>query len=375
MFTCRFYRAPGTRKAPTTYAFNMIDLVWNFPLFAGQGAEWQGYLRRAVDGLHVEDARELRPSFRGADASLRVRAAKYLGVEPERAWITCGGHHGTLVALLAAELGGKTIAVEAITYTAVLEQAKMLGATLVPCAYDGEGMTPEALRVACEAQKISAVFLMPTVHNPLGIVAGLERREALVALAREFDLIILEDDAYGFMEPTAPPNYAVLAPERTFYVRGLSKLYAPATRTGFLVVPERFTGVIESVIKSTTTGTALVYNMAALALIEDGTLARTMAAKLVEGAVRNVLGREILGDAAAPGPKSGWHLWVSLPESLTALEVQKRCLERGVMVSPANGFTPPGATVPRAIRVGLGGEVEREKIAEGVAIVAEVIAL
>ena len=52
----------------------MIDLVWNFPLFPGQGAEWQGYLRRAVDGLHVEDARELRPSFRGADAELRVRS-------------------------------------------------------------------------------------------------------------------------------------------------------------------------------------------------------------------------------------------------------------------------------------------------------------
>jgi len=353
----------------------MIDLVWNFPLFADQGAEWQGYLRKSVDSLHVTDAREMRPSFRGADASLRGRAAKWLSVPTERAWITCGGHHGTLVALLAAELGGKTLAVEAITYTAVLDQSKMLGITPIPCAYDSEGMIPEALRSACEAQKISAVFLMPTVHNPLGIVAGLARREALVALAREFDLLILEDDAYGFMEPTASPSYAVLAPERTFYVRGLSKNYAPATRTGFLIVPERFSGVIEGIIKNTTTGTALVYNMAALALIEDGTLDRVMAAKLVEGAIRNAQAREVLGDSAAPGPKHAWHLWVSLPDSLTALEVQKQCLDRGVMVSPANGFTPTGATIPRAIRIGLGGEVEREKIMEGVAIIADVIGL
>ena len=351
----------------------MIDLVWNFPLFAGQGAEWQGYLRKAVDSLHINDAREMRPSFRGADASLRARAAKWLGVSTERAWLTCGGHHGTLVALLAAELGGKNIAVEAITYTAVLEQSKMLGIQLAPCAYDSEGMTPEALRAACESQKISAVFLMPTVHNPLGIVAGLARRNVLVELAREFDLIILEDDAYGFMEPTAPPNYSILAPERTFYVRGLSKLYAPATRTGFLIVPERFSGVIEGVIKNTTTGTALVYNMAALALIENGTLDRVMAAKLVEGAIRNTAAREVLGDAAAPGPTPAWHLWISLPENLTALEAQKQCLDSGVMVSPANGFTPPGVTIPHAIRIGLGGEVEREKITEGVAIVAKII--
>jgi len=351
----------------------MIDLVWNFPLFAEQGAEWQGYLRRAVDGLHVGDARELRPTFRGADTSLRERAAKWLGVETERAWIVCGGHHGTLTALLAAELGGKSIAVEEITYTAILEQGKMLGAKLVGCAFDGEGLRPEALRAACKAQKVSAVFLMPTVHNPLGIVAGLERRKAIVEVAREFDLVIIEDDAYGFMAPDAAPSYAVLAPERTFYVRGLSKNYAPATRTGFMIVPQRFVSVMEHVIKNTTTGTSLVHNAAALALIEDGTLDRVMAAKLEEGARRNEMARAVLGGAAAPGPRCAWHLWVSLPEGLTAAVAQKMCLERGVMVSGAGGFTAPGVKVPRALRIGMGGEVEREKIAEGVRIVAEVI--
>ena len=350
----------------------MIDLVWNFPLFAEQGAEWQGYLRRAVEELPVDDARLMRPSFRGGDAGLRVRAAKWLGVEPERAWIVCGGHHGTLVSLLAAGLGGKTLAVEEITYTAILEQGKMLGTKLVACAYDGEGMTPEALREACERETVSGVFLMPTVHNPLGIVAGLERRKALVAVAREFDLVIVEDDAYGFMEPEAAPNYAVLAPERTFYVRGLSKNYAPATRTGFVVAPERFAGAMESVIKNTTTGTSLAHNVASMELVEDGTLDRVMAAKLVEGARRNALGREILGDAAAAGARCAWHLWVSLPEGLTAAEAQRVCLERGVMVSGAAGFTAPGVAVPRALRIGMGGEVERSKVEEGLRIVAGV---
>jgi len=351
----------------------MIDLVWNFPLFAEQGAEWQGYLQRAVAELPVDDARLMRPSFRGGDAGLRVRAARWLGVEPERAWLVCGGHHGTLVSLLAAGLGGKALAVEEITYTAILEQGKMLGTKLVACAYDGEGMKPEALREACERETVSAVFLMPTVHNPLGIVAGLERRKAIVEIAREFDLVIVEDDAYGFMEPEAAANYAVLAPERTFYVRGLSKNYAPATRTGFVVAPERFAGAMESVIKNTTTGTSLAHNVASMELVEDGTLDRVMAAKLVEGARRNALGREILGDAAAAGARCAWHLWVSLPEGLTAAEAQRVCLERGVMVSGAAGFTAPGVAVPRALRIGMGGEVERSKVEEGLRIVAGVI--
>jgi DNA-binding transcriptional MocR family regulator len=351
----------------------MIDLMWNFPLFAEQGAEWQQYLRRAVNELHPSDASEMRPSFRGADTTLRARAAHWLGVEPERAWITCGGHHGTLVALLAAGLGGRTLAVEDVTYTAILEQSKMLGVKLLACAFDSEGMKPEALLAACTQEKVTAVFLMPTVHNPLGIVAGLERRKAIVDVARQFDLLIIEDDAYGFMEPAAPPSYAVLAAERTFYVRGLSKPYAPAIRTGFIIVPERSVSVMDQIIRNTTTGTSLPHNAAALALIEDGTLDRVIAAKRVEGAKRNALGRALLGNAAAPGARYAWHLWVSLPEQLSPAEAQERCLQREVMVSSAIGFTAPGVAVPQALRLGMGGELELKKIEEGLRIVAEVI--
>ena len=351
----------------------MIDLVWNFPLLAEQGAEWQGYLRRAVDALHVDDALEMRPTFRGADTGLRARAATWLGVETERAWISCGGHHGTLMALFAAELRGLTIAVEEITYTGILEQGKMLGCEVVGCAYDDEGMVPASLRAVCEKESVAAVFLMPSVHNPLGIVAGLARRMEIVAVAREFELTILEDDAYGFLEPGAAANYAVLAPERTFYVRGMSKSYAPATRTGFMVVPERFVGAMENVLKNTSTGTALAHNLAMMAVIEDGTLERVMEAKRVEGARRNKAARAVLGESAMPGAACAWHLWLRLPEGLSAVEAQRICLERSVMVSGAKGFTAPGVEVPRALRIGMGGEVERRRVEEGLGIVAGVI--
>jgi DNA-binding transcriptional MocR family regulator len=351
----------------------MIDLLWNFPLLAGQGAEWQGYLRRAVDGLHVGDAQELRPTFRGADAELRVRAGKWLGTEASRTWIVCGGHHGVLVSLLAAKLPGKSIAVEEITYSGILNQARLLGIAVVGCAYDGEGMLPESLRARCEAGAVKAVYLMPTVHNPLGNVAGLERRKAIVAVAREFDLLIIEDDAYGFLVPDAPPNYAMLAPERTFYVRGLSKSYAPSTRTGFVIAPDGFGSAIEDAIKNSTTGVSLVHTVAALELIEDGTMERAIEAKRVEGAARNAMARAIFGGIIADGPRCSWHVWIRLPDGLTGADAQRMCEERGVLVSGADGFTVPGANVPHALRVGMGGEVERSRVEEGLRIVAEVV--
>ena len=63
----------------------------------------------------------------------------------------------------------------------------------------------------------------------------------------------------------------------------------------------------------------------------------------------------------------------ALPEGLTAAEAQRICLERGVMVSGAAGFTAPGVEVPRALRIGMGGEVERARVEEGLGIVAGVM--
>jgi DNA-binding transcriptional MocR family regulator len=351
----------------------MIEMQYNFPLLAGQVAQWKERLLAAVRELETEDANELRPTFRGDQTTLREVAAWWLGSPEERTWIVCGGNHGTLTSLLTAGLAGKPIAVERVTYTGILEQAAMLASPLVGLEYDAEGMLPDALRAACANGALAAIYAMPTVHNPLGCTASLARREEIVAVAREFGLVIVEDDAYGFMEPQAPPSYAVLAPERTFYVRGLSKCYAPATRTGLLVVPEEFNGKVETVLKNTTSGTALVHNVAAMSLVADGSIEEVMLNKREEGARRNAAARAVLGAAAAPGAESAWHLWVSLPEGMTSAAAQKACEEGGVLVSGAGGFVVPGCEAPAALRVALGGEVEAARTAEGVAVLAEVM--
>src|SRR6202012_4933749 len=120
-------------------------------------------------------------------------------------------------------LAGKPMAMDAAAYTGALEQARALACPVVGCAVDAEGMTAESLRAVCargraSGQPVAALFATVTVHNPLGCTASSARREALVAVAREFDLLILEDDTYGFMEPDAPTRLCELAPERTFYV-------------------------------------------------------------------------------------------------------------------------------------------------------------
>jgi len=352
-------------------------MQYNFPLLAAQGAQWQQRLRSAVEQLHPESAEELRPTFRMKRMDLRAGAAKWLGSAPETTWIVCGGHHGTLVSMLAAGLAGKTVAFDEISYTGGLEQARMLGCNVAAVAFDGEGMRADALRAACEREAaagtpVAAVYTMPTVHNPLSCVASLQRRQEIVEVARAFDLVIVQDDAYGYMEPHAPPSYAQLAPERTFYVRGLSKSYAPAMATGFLVAPQQYAAAIDGAIKNSTTGTSLVNNLAALSMVSDGTVDAVIAEKLVEGRRRNAAARVLLGESAFPGASAAWLLWVRLPEGMSAEEAEAACAEKGVLVSGGNWFAAPGV-VARGLRIGLGGEVEFERMMEGVRVVAEVL--
>ena len=358
----------------------MIDLQYNFPLMVGQDGLWAEHLRAAVEANAAQGLRALRPSFReGGDARMREIGAKWLGVEMERVTLTCGGHQGCLVALLAGGLAGKRVVVEAVTYTGFLDQCRMLGVDVVACAMDAEGLRADALRELCErgraeGRSVAAVFTMPTLHNPVGCVASLERRLAIVEVAREFGLLVIEDDAYGFLHSDPQPmNYAKLAPERTFYVRGLSKNFAPGVRTGFLVAPAEYGAAVAAAVRHSSTGVSRVVSGAACSMVEDGTLDAVIAAKRVEGARRQAAARELLAGFEVSAGPNRWHLWVGLPEGVTPEDVEKRCEERGVLVTGGQSFTPPGVEAARAVRLGLGGEIEAERALDGVRRFAEVV--
>jgi len=355
----------------------MIDLVWNFPLIPGQQEIWSRYLAAAFAESGSQPVESMRPSFRTVEVKLRERAAKWLDRPVSRVWLTCGGHHGTLNALMASGLAGTRVAVEGNTYPGFLDQCWMTKTSVVACEVDEQGIVPDSLRELCdrkrrELEPVHGIFTMPTVQNPLGFVTPEERRLEIVEIAREFQLSIIEDDAYGFMEQNPPPSYADLASERTYYVRGLAKSLGSSARTGFLIAPENAAASIEAALRCTATGTDVPQNMAALAMCEDGVLDELIKAKREEGRQRNNAARASLGKLAAPGASAAWHVWVKLPEDVEPSDVERAIQAEDVMVT--NGQWCAAAPEYRhGLRLALGGEIERARALEGVARVAEVL--
>lgn len=361
----------------------MIDLVWNFPLLPQQQELWSRYLLQATTEYAAQPVEAQRPSFRTVERALRERAAQYIGFPVERTWVTSGGHHGNLNALLASGLAGTRFAMEGVTYPGFLDQCRMTRTAIDGCAIDDEGVIPGSLRAICEqalaeGNPVRGFFTMPSVQNPVGFVTPQARREEVVEIAREFDLTIIEDDTYGYMEKGAPPNYAILAPERTFYIRSLAKSLAPAARTGFLVAPESAAGGLTMSLKCTATGTDVPQNLAALAMCLDGAHDRLMEEKLVEGARRNREARAILapleakGIRIAPGAERAWHLWVSLPQGVDLAVVEERINAAGTIVTMGH-WCAASAEFGSGMRLALGGEVSLERTLEGIRMVAGVL--
>ncbi len=351
----------------------MIDLHYNFPLLDSQIPAWGERLRVAVEENQVNGLKSLQPSFKGSADRQRAIAAEWLGESVENVWLTSGGHHGCMVVLLAAGLVGKTIAVEEYTYAGFKDQARMLGMRLVPCKVDAEGLIPASLREACEREfgegtPVAALFTMPTVHNPLGCTMPIGRREEVVKIAREFQLLIMEDDAYAYLDDAPPLTLRKLAPERTFYVCGLSKSLAPAARTGFLAGPADCDAAIMGAIRQTSTGVSNVLTAAACAMVEDGSFDALLAAKRDEGKRRNAEARRILGECCLPGVPSAWHVCVALPDGVMSQKFEEQAAQVGVAVSGGH-WSAVGYGLPQRIRVSAGGEAEWTRVCEGLGIV------
>ncbi|MEO7028894.1 MAG: PLP-dependent aminotransferase family protein [Acidobacteriaceae bacterium] len=347
-----------------------INLQSNYPVLAQQDAEWNRLLHSAVDRFAPES---LRLSAFGGSVENRRLAAVWLEMPMERVLIAEAGHHALIASLMGAGLTGKTVAVEALTYPWFVKQAQMLGMRVAPVAMDGECMRPEALRAVCEREKVAAIYTMPTMHNPTGAVASLARRQAMLEVAREFDLVMIEDGAYGFLVADEPTRYVVLAPERAFYVEALSKRAVPGLRTAFLVAPAAFAAEAEVALRVTTSGSSTLLASLGCAMAADGSLARVIQAKRIEGEARRLKAERMLAGLEIMSGPNTWHLWVTLPEGLTTESVESACEARGVLVTGAQWFAAPGTEVPKAVRVGLGGETEWERVEEGLRVFAEVV--
>src|SRR5271170_1184235 len=350
--------------------FTVIDLQFNYPLLGTEAALIAAAMQRHSA---APVARQPETTFAGT-AKHREVAASYLSrkdftVPASRVFLCAGGHAAITIAFASASLEGAAFAVDEVTYPHFRAMAAERHIQLIACAGDDDGMLPDALAAAANQDGVKAVYLMPTIHNPLGTVMPAARRLALANIIRQHGLFLIEDDAYRFLEPDGPAPISFLVPELSFYMFSFSKPISPDLRVAYLLIPAPLSANAENLIAQVDSGTSHLFAEALTSLILDGTVSRLIAEKQALGRERQALISSSLTGLNIRAHRNAFHSWIELPDSTDANAFCSACEAKGVMVASGARYGNGEPAALRYIRLATGNERDRDRIIEGLAAV------
>jgi len=310
----------------------------------------------------------------GGNDQQREAAAQWLRARvptatAERLLVYPGNQAIIFNALLALTTPCDVVLTEAFTFPGIKAAAERLGVRLFGVAMDEGGILPDALRQACRKHRPKAVYLIPTQHNPTTATLSANRREAVAAIVREAGTVLIEDDAYGMLEPTASP-IANLIPERTYLAVGLSKCIAPALRVSYLLVPD---AAAEATMRGNLQATTQMPPPLMVALVTQwlrtGVADQIITAIRNEAAGRQHLAGRLLQELIFANRPTGHHLWLTLPRHWERSDFLSHVLRRGLAVVGSDEFAVGSATA-QAVRVSLGAARNRAELAQALQFLA-----
>ncbi len=355
----------------------VIDMSMNLPPRfndAGLAARmWDGVASLRESGgldllLRYQEPGGARPDREAGAAWLSGRLSDL----PVERVLVCPGAQGAVLALLGALAGpGDIVCAETLTFPGLLSAAAHLRLQAVGVPMDDQGLIPDAFEAACAQRKPKVLYCTPTLHNPTTATLPLERRMALVEIARRYGVSIIEDDAYGALKADMPPPLAALAPDMVYYIAGLAKCVAPALRIAYLVVPDaraaaRLVGAIRATASMASPLTAAI----ATRWIGDGTADAVTEAIRKETKIRQAIAARIL----PPGvrmPPGAFHLWLGLNPPWTRGEFAARLRSAGIGVVGSDAFAL--GHPPEAVRLGLGAPSTHAALEQGLQIVSDLL--
>jgi 2-aminoadipate transaminase len=258
------------------------------------------------------------------------------------------------------------------TYLGAIQAWRAYQAEFLTVPLDDEGMVVEEIEDIVKDVSPRFIYVLPNFHNPAGTTLPEERRRRLVKIAREHDLIIVEDDPYGALryEDDDIIPIAALAPERTIYLGTFSKTLTPGLRIGWVVGPVEIIHRLVQAKQGADLHSSTFDQMIANDVAQRGIL-RVHIRK-----IRKVYGerRDTMLDALEEfwphgccwtRPQGGLFLWAQVPDDINTEEFLNKALENKVAYVPGSNFYPEHDGGFNAMRLNFSNSPP-DKIVEGV---------
>ncbi|MEU2650449.1 PLP-dependent aminotransferase family protein [Streptomyces albidoflavus] len=172
-------------------------------------------------------------------------------VPPEAVVVTTGCQEAMLLTLRALFARPEdALLVSSPCYVGITGVARLLGIQVRPVPEGPDGPDPLAVRAAVRAakragQRPRAFYVVPDFANPSGASMSRAARELLLAVAEEEELLVLEDDPYGFFVRTGearPTLKALDRGRRVVHLGSFAKTALPGARVGYVLADQEVVG-------------------------------------------------------------------------------------------------------------------------------------
>lgn len=327
--------------------------------------------------LAVEDPKFLQYGSPQGDLSLRGWiadncASAGIAARPDDVLITSGSQQAIDLVARALIASGDHVLVESPTFLTALDVLEGRGANLIGVPVDADGMRIDVAAALVERYRPRIIYTIPTAQNPTGVAMSDERRRRLAALARQHNLLVLEDDtcsefSYDGEAPSAIKAYD--SGGHVLFLRSFSKTVIPGLRVGCIVahgplmarlieaklVMDRFTSPL---IQRT-----LWRYLSSKQYVRDLRVAKDTYRRRRDTVLR-VLEASMPAGIVWTRPTAGFNLWVTLPQDVPAREAFNEALKEGVACGLGDLFLPHTAP-PSGLRLSFADKQE-EVLAEGV---------
>jgi DNA-binding transcriptional MocR family regulator len=354
-----------------------VDMSMNMPpepesaeLLAMMQSGWAQVNGKLRDLMRYQDFGGSQDDRAAGALWLRRRG---LTVELDRLLVVPGAQCGLLAILTSLAGSGSVICCEELTYPGLRALAGQLGIRLVGLPMDAQGIDAVAFAGACAQYAPKALYCNPTLLNPTTCTISLERRQALVEIARHYGVPIIEDDAYGFLPRAAPPAIASIGPDVTFYVAGLAKVVGAGLRVAYMVAPDSQAAArLVSSLRATTVMASPITCALATRWIRDGTADLALSAIRKESMARQKLVARILPGGSYVSQSEGFHVWINLPPPWDRADFALQMKSSGIGVVASDAFAVSNQP-PQAVRICIGGIASREDVVHALELIASTL--
>lgn len=276
---------------------------------------------------------------------------------------------------------GDLVVCENPSFLGALNSFKSNGAKLVGIEMENDGINIEKLEAVLSGkQKPKFIYLIPNFQNPTGITTSLEKRKAIYALAKKYQVLILEDNPYGdlrFRNEAIPSIKSLDDEGLVVYAASFSKIIAPGMRVAIMIGHHDLLAKC-TVAKQTNDVHSNAWAQSVMARFLNETDMDEHLKRLQSvydqkcNLMLSEMKKQFSADCTWTIPDGGMFIWVTLPQRIDMMSFVQKAVERKVAVVPGNAFYADDSLPCQSFRMNFSTPTS-EQIIKGVAVLGELM--